>query len=110
MNGPGVGHQLVGAERRHPLAEVQHLRAQAVPLLALAVKAIDVEHHRLAEQARDVGERAVGDIAQQHDVVVAEGDMHCAEEGADPGVEMLLMQAGHDHAPHAAVVDIVGAG
>ena len=53
---------------------------------------------------------AVGDVAQQHDVVVAEGDMHGGEEGADPGVEMLLMQAGHDDAAHAAVVDVVGTG
>ena len=108
MNGLGIGHQLAGAERRHPFAEVQHLRAQALPLLALAVEAVDVEHHRLAEQPRDVSERAVGDVAEQDDVVVAEGDVDGGEECADPGVEMLLMKAGHDDAAHAAVVDIVG--
>ncbi len=53
---------------------------------------------------------AVGDVAQEHDIVVAEGDMHGGEEGADPGVEMLLVQAGHDDAAHAAVVDVVRAG
>ncbi len=88
---------------------MQHLRAQALPLFALAVETVDVEHHRLAEEPRNVGERAVGHVAQQHDVVVAEGDMHGSEERADPGVEVLLMQAGHDYPAHAAVVDVVGA-
>src|SRR5579862_3736463 len=34
--------------------------------------------------------------------------MHSAEEGGDPGIEVLLVQAGHDHAAHAPVIDIVG--
>src|SRR5271165_1957026 len=36
--------------------------------------------------------------------------MHSAEEGTDPGVEMLLVQAGDDDATHAAIVDVVGLG
>jgi hypothetical protein len=51
-----------------------------------------------------------GDVAQQHDIVVAEGDMHGGEEGADPGVKVLLVQAGNDDAADAAVVNVVRTG
>ena len=89
---------------------MQHLRAQALPLFALAVQPIDVEHYFLAEQTRDVGERAVGDVAQQHDIVVGEGDVQRREEGTDRSVEMFLMQTRHDDAAHAPVVNIVATG
>src|SRR5580692_10321383 len=87
---------------------MEHLRAQPLPLFAFAIETIDVEHHRFAEQTRDVSKRAVGDIAEEHDVAVAEGDMHCGKKCADPGIEMLLMKTRHDHAAYALVIHIVG--
>ena len=36
--------------------------------------------------------------------------MNCGEECADPGVEMLLVKAGHDDALHAAIVLIIRLG
>ena len=89
---------------------MQHLRAQARPLLPLAVETVNVEHHRFAKHPRNIRERAVGHVAQQDDIVVAEGDMHRPEKGADPGVEVLLVQAGHDDAAHPAIVNVVGTG
>src|SRR5208337_1376059 len=81
-----------------------------LPFLALAVEAVHVEHDRLAEHSRDVCEGAVGNVAEQDDIVVTERDMHSSEEGTHPRVEMLLVQAGDNDAPHAAIVDVVGLG
>src|SRR5271157_3957321 len=36
--------------------------------------------------------------------------MHSSEQGTDPRVEMLLVQAGNDDAAHAAVINVVRLG
>jgi hypothetical protein len=42
---------------------------------APAVETIHIEHHRLSEQPGNPYEWAVGNVARQHHVVVAEGHM-----------------------------------
>src|SRR5271166_2062117 len=89
---------------------MQHLRAQALPLLAFTVEAVHVKYDRLADHSWNISEWTVRDIAQQDDVVVAEGDMHRCEESADPCVEMFPVQTGNDDAADAGIVDIVRSG
>ena len=79
---------------------------QCSPLAALPVEAINVQHHRLAEQARDPGHGAVAHVAHQHRIGVGEGDVQRRDESIDGGIQMLGRDAGQDDAAHARIDEL----
>ena len=83
---------------------------QPSPLAPLPVEAVHVQHHRLAEQARDPGHGAVAHVAHEHGVGVGEGDMHRRHEGIDGGIQMLGGDAGQNDAANAGINELLVSG
>ena len=69
---PRIGENSRGRDCGEKFAEVQRCAAEQVPFLAFAIETVDVEHRGLAEKARNPGERAIGDVADQHHVGIGE--------------------------------------
>ena len=80
---------------------------QPAPLAALPVETVHIQHHRLAEQARDPGHGAVAHIAHEHRVGVGEADVQRRHESIDGSIEMLGGDAGQDDAAHARIDELL---
>lgn len=97
----GIGEDSRGSEGGEKFAQIQRRAAEEVPFLAFAIETVDIEHGGLAKEARNPGQRAIGDVADQHDIGVCEGDMDDGEKCVKGRVQVFSRDGRQDDAADA---------
>ena len=99
----GVGDHRVGQNvASHSEIRYQAL-ASAIPLLALALEAVDIQRHRHAEQARQPGEDRVGGVAVERDIARGEPADAAWRDRCARGCRSICAGGGQVVQAHAAI-------